>query len=95
MIKVKRLDRGGPDENFVIADINKRERCFRSDRFLRAMPEIIESGMNGQIQIAVKSDKGETGWIDISDDEYRVIEMVLEQAGEREISVLKPDWRGQ
>ena len=46
-------------------------------QLIAVAPLPLNIGMNGQFKIKITSDRGETNWLNITDDQFRKIELVL------------------
>ncbi|WP_297478345.1 hypothetical protein [Ferrovum sp.] len=50
---------------------------YRRKELMIACPLPVLTGENGRITLKIHSDKGETTWLDISAEEFKLIELIL------------------
>lgn len=51
---------------------------YINQQMIKVLPFPIESGNNGQVKIKVKSERGESKWMNVSPDQAKQIERILE-----------------
>ena len=57
----------------------KMTESYLNQQLLTVAPFLPVSGQNGQFRIKITSDKGETKWMNISNEQFKAIESALEE----------------
>lgn len=58
--------------------MKKELYSYINAQMIRVMPFPLDSGNNGQVRIKMQSERGVTNWLNVSPDQAKQIERILE-----------------